>query len=508
MTVINPLMIKIVSLRRAGFWALLLTLLLWSGGFSPPTLAYSTPSAPAGLPAAGGQRTVGAHELHLPLAATPNWDSPFAVEYYSSRAVTRPQFMRGIEQLGVDYLRMNIRLSWRTLQPNPGEPLRWGEMAQFEEEVRALQAQGISVIPIVYDSPEWAAIDDPFYTPCGAIREDRFDEFADFMKQVVARYSRPEFGIHKWEMWNEPDADPRLTTYTHLGCWGDSDDPFYGGRHYGEMLKVVTPAIKSVDPTAEVWLGGLLLYTYNTHWVDQVGKPESFMRGVLESGAGPYFDVLAYHAHAYYTNDEQRDHELFGIWADRGGYVIGKARFLQQLMAEYGVPEKPLWVNEFSMVCPSSNPTCVPPSPIFFQAQANHAVRSAIRGMSAGVDGYVWYSMNSGWRYTDLLQAGQPTATYVAYQTMNEQLRYTKYNRTVGYGPGIEGYVFAGSSKEVHVVWAHDPGAIDFLLPKHPYIKVADRDGNPLPLFSAGSSYQLTARFDPIYITIYTQPSN
>jgi hypothetical protein len=33
----------------------------------------------------------------------------------------------------------------------------------------------------------------------------------------------------------------------------------FGGEYYGNMLKIVYPAIKSADPQAQVLVGGLLL---------------------------------------------------------------------------------------------------------------------------------------------------------------------------------------------------------------------------------------------------------
>ena len=83
------------------------------------------------------------------------------------------------------------------------------------------------------------------------------DDFASFMRQVAARYSPSEFNVHDWEIGNEPDIDADFVGLNNgFGCWGDTKDPYYGGRQYGLMLQFVTPAIRAVDPKAVIWLEG------------------------------------------------------------------------------------------------------------------------------------------------------------------------------------------------------------------------------------------------------------
>lgn len=85
------------------------------------------------------------------------------------------------------------------------------------------------------------------------------------MGQLVARYRDPKYDVRHWELGNEVDVDPSLVAPNNgFGCWGDIKDPYYGGRHYGEMLKVVAPAIRAANPAAKIWFGGLLLDLPNT----------------------------------------------------------------------------------------------------------------------------------------------------------------------------------------------------------------------------------------------------
>ena len=93
-----------------------------------------------------------------------------------------------------------------------------------------------------------------------------------------------------------------------FGCWGDLDDPYYGGRYYSEMLKVAYPTIITADPNAQVMVGGLLLEC------DPVNPPEvtsgsgelkdctsdKFLEGILENDGGEYFDGVSVHAYDFY----------------------------------------------------------------------------------------------------------------------------------------------------------------------------------------------------------------
>ncbi len=446
------------------------------------------------------------HRLYLPVLETPDWQSPFGVEYWTSRPLTYPEMVSHIDALNPAWMRFNGRISWRDLQPNEGDPIQWEQIASFEEELRTLKRLGVKPLVIISDYPHWATINDPFPTSCGAIRADKFEAFAQFVRELVARYKVPEFDVHHWQLGNEPDVDPALVPPDyHLGCWGDSQDIYYGGRHYGEMVKVIGPAIKAEDPSATVWLGGLLLYTHDTQTSDP-GKPEMFMKGILESGAASYFDMVAYHAYAAYDTEEQIDHELVGTWGEWGGYVIGKARFLRQVMDEYGV-DKPLFVTEISLMCRESQPLCEQPSEQFYQAQANHAVRTIVRGLAEGIQGYIWYSINdNGWRYTALLRRNEIKPVYVAYQELIQQLHYTEYAEPVWYGGGVEAYSFrrvlSGMNEQVHVVWTRDDETIPILVPQSNFVRAMDRDGNIITPSVSGDAYRLLAQFEPIYVVV------
>jgi hypothetical protein len=403
--------------------------------------------------------------------------------------------------LGISWVRVNDRISWRQLQPDQGGPIDWASLEGFEEELRTMRMYGITPIVIVDDYPYWATVEP---TSCAAIKTEYFDEFADFMRQLVERYYAPEFNVNHWELGNEVDVDPSLVGIDNVfGCWGDIDDPYYGGEHYGEFLKLVTPVIKSVDPDAQVWIGGLLLDrpdTTNPH----KGNPELFLQGVLEAGAAPYFDVVPYHVYIPYF-DVKIDHDLL-FWGDWGGGVLGKARFLREMMADYEV-EKPVFLNEAGLMCPpkvGGEPVdyCDPPSADFFDMQADHIVREFVRGLSEDVMGYVWYTLDGpGWRDTGLLdENGDPRPVYTAYRNLINLLKDAPFVQVANYGSGIEAYVFSGRNGYIHALWSIEDQTHTVAVPQDKFVAAYDREGNTITPTSSGDNYEFTIQFEPSFI--------
>jgi hypothetical protein len=463
------------------------------------------------------------YNVYIPqLAQDYPWESPFGTESSNPLLVTNTLLTRAADlQLGI--ARMGNQISWRKLQPNEGGPIAWDLLITFEEELRGMKENGIRPLVVIKDSPYWAldpqrALDkNDELTSCGPIAADKFDDFAAFVQQIVERYKTDEFNVHDWELGNEPDVDPTKVPKDHMfGCWGDIDDEeYYGGAHYGKMLEAVAPAIRQADSRARVWIGGLLLASPESQNPKSNGYPERFFKGILASGAAPYFDVVPYHWYAAYFDylepgtSYDWDIHISNAWSSWGGGTVGKARYLRQLMAEYEV-NKPLVLNESGFGCiPSTTYNyCDSPDDRFWESQATHLVRFFIRGLSENISGFVWFTLNGpGWRNTGLLDEDQnPRLVYDAYEYLSKKLRFARYLYTINYGPGIEAYAFRVNSQRVHVLWAIEDQFLDVNVPISTFIEARDRLGiilydqfNPPP--QSGSDYVIQVGFEPILIT-------
>lgn len=362
------------------------------------------------------------------------------------------------------------RLFWSDVEPVEGER-DWSQLARFEQNMVLFSENNLTPIVIVRSTPLWAQKVPNYY--CGPMKEEALDEFADFMGELVARYSQPPYNVIYWEIGNEPDIDSALLgssknpNYPLFGCWGDGSDPYYGGGYYGEMLKQVYPAMKEANPAVQVVIGGLNLDC------DPVAPPEGqsclpakFLEGILQNGAGNYFDMVAYHSYASwsptfaFTGDWDLEHPA---WSHRGGVVLGKADFLRQVLAQYGV-NKQLLLTETSLFCYDTNPYCQCNDPDieclqeeFFDAQANYAVRLHTRLSANRVLGGIWYQLNpNGWRHTDLLHRNQdPKPAYITVQFLATLLEGATYTESLSTST-IEGYRFEKGETEYDIYWTND----------------------------------------------------
>lgn len=429
------------------------------------------------------------------------WTSPFAMETNYSVAPGSLHY-EPMRELGPSWIRFNDRISWALLQPEENGPIQWNLLVNFEKELRALRALGVKPILIVDEYPNWATI---VPNACSTIRPDKYEAFASFVTALVNRYKTMEFNVKDWELGNEIDVDPMLVPLnSEYGCWGDINDlEYYGGQAYGNMIKVVGNAVQQADPTARVWLGGLMLASPNTT-DPNLGKPERFLRGILSVGAAPYFDIVPYHAHTlYYGVKKDSESQLAGDWLAWGGGMVGKANYLRQLMSEYGV-SKTLAVNEIGVGCRDDFSFCVPePGADFLDFQASMIVRLAVRAASISLDSFVWYTLNGpGWRNMGLLDGQTPRPSYNAYQMLIQRTAGMSFSYPVTYSADLEAYAFSNSAEIIHVVWAKLDGNYTFTVPADKFIAAFDRDGNVLAPVPVGDSYQFTATFEPIYIEL------
>jgi hypothetical protein len=371
----------------------------------------------------------------------------------------------------------------------------------FERDLQAARAAGLTPIATIFDSPDWATINRPHKTSCGAVRADRFAEFAAFMGWMAARYKG---SVQYWEIGNEPDIDPSLVPADQaFGCWGDIADPYYGGEHYGKMLKAVTPAIKRANPSAQVVVGGLALLDPETT-NPAYGKPEKFFEGILRAGAGDSFDSVAYHSYPGYTNrplDYDYDRAPYTKWAPMGGYTIGKAKFLRAVMAKYGV-DKPLMLNETGLTCPTPpDGICGGVGPTFYAAQSTYMIRMMTRAWSIGVQQIMWYTLHGpGWFNSGLLDEQQrPRPVYHAYQQYiahtspgEPPVPINEYDRN---DVRVEAYRFNKGMELVDIVWAKDLSTYYIKTPPK-FTKAYDQYGAEL----APIGPYLPVNFSAIYI--------
>jgi hypothetical protein len=172
-------------------------------------------------------------------------------------------------------------------------------------------------------------------------------------------------------------------------------------------------------------------------------------------------------------------------------------------MRAYGV-DKPLYLNETSMLWCVDTATCPPTDPIFLDTQADHVIRVVIRGMSENVRGFSYYTLNGpGWRGGALLDSNQaPRPTFRTYKNAISMVGTKPYLGTVNYGAGVEAYAFYGGAKNLHVAWLNQNLTQTIRVPQSRFVAAYDRFGNPITASLNGSNYELTVSYHPIYIEV------
>ncbi len=218
-----------------------------------------------------------------------------------------------LARTGVESLR--VLFSWSEAQGSAGASF---DFSRTDALVAQAARRRISLLPIVFDSPSWAAA-----SP-GARHSAPRDpgDYATYLGALVSRYGGrgsfwdehpelPRRPVREWQIWNEP----HLPFY-----WGapeGSEAAWPGG--YVRLLWTSWLAVKSGDPAARIVLSGLT----NRSW--------KHLARLYRYGVAQYFDVVAIHV---YTSSVRN--------------VLRAVRKNRHVMRRNHDGSKPLWVTELS----------------------------------------------------------------------------------------------------------------------------------------------------------------
>jgi hypothetical protein len=261
---------------------------------------------------------------------------------------------------GVELIRQDF--DYATIEPRPGV-FRW---AHFDGYMAAMARAGMHVLAILNGAD----------TVTEAPPRD-MARFASFAAAVAARYgpggsfwhSHPSLRavpIRSWEIWNEPNFD---------GYWGGH--PSAAG--YGAMLRAVAPAIRAVDPQAEIVTAGIA--NASVGGINVV----TYLDELLALRPRLPFNTLA--IHAYSTSSAG---------------VIEGVELVRQILDKAGLESTPIWLTEFGWASGG------PASPFTVGAKGQAVdIKKAIVGLagrraSLGVRGIVYYD----WRDLPIYPGG------------------------------------------------------------------------------------------------------
>lgn len=367
----------------------------------------------------------------------------------------KPGALQTATKAGAFWIRRNS-LKWSSVEPEEGQR-SWAALAALENEMIAVNQSGSRLILIVSSAPAWAQAIPGSY--CGPVAPEKLAAFAQFMHELVLRYSLPPYGVKYWELGNEPDIDTELVAPDSIyGCWGDADDPYYGGGYYADMLKQVYPQIKAADPEAQVMVGGLLLDC------DPVNPPDGkncqsslFLEGILKRGGGDFFDGISFHGYDYYAGDfSYSNPNWHASWDTTGLALIPKARYIQSLLRANQAAGKFLMNTEVGLLCGRTGDEPVCQTREFDLAKAYYAVEANLAAQAEGLHSNVWYTLY-GWRGTQLVgENSSLLPVYTAYTFNARKLSGYAVIRAVNEISGVRGYELGRDTRRMMVLWSVD----------------------------------------------------
>lgn len=201
-------------------------------------------------------------------------------------------------------------LTWGDLEPARGyfDP---AVVSKLDNVLEAMQASGVQPIIMVLSTPGWANNNAGRWVP-----PTNMQDYADALRYLAARYAARSPGV-VWEVWNEPN-DPHF--------W----QPSPNAGQYAALLRAAYKAIKDVDPAATV-LGGSILF-----------NDRKYLDHLYAAGARGYFDALSLHP---YTTAGIGPSDPDSAHNGYFSYLL-TAPQMEQEMAKYGDPNKPIWITE------------------------------------------------------------------------------------------------------------------------------------------------------------------
>ena len=230
--------------------------------------------------------------------------------------------VRMLKEAGVTYVRQSF--PWQEIEPTPGDYREW---AKYDFIVEQLTGAGIGILARVDTIPRWARPQDDNFERWDKGPPQDYNNYANFVGKLAERYKGR---IFHYQVWNEPNL---------TGEWGGKPiDP----AQYGLLLQFTWKRVKQIDPAIKVVTAGLAQTTEDGQQTNNLNELD-FIRGLYESGAQPYFDILS--VMDYGLGDSPEDRR---VGPERTNF--SRLLLVRELMERYGDAAKPVWISEYGWV--------------------------------------------------------------------------------------------------------------------------------------------------------------
>jgi len=214
---------------------------------------------------------------------------------------------------------LRIIVNWSVVDPSPAaDDYNW---ASIDTIVADAARNGITILPFLYGTPTWVVqgLDGRSCGPakCALFAPSKaaaLDAWTVFVRDAVARYGPngafwaanpdlPQVPITAWQIWNEQNSKSFYLPRPNVG-------------KYLKLLQAANAAVKSVDPNAEVVLGGMAELAGSKK---AVPGPEYLQSLYRRKGAKNHFDGVAPHPYGAKLKGVKQQVNNFRKAMKRGG---------------------------------------------------------------------------------------------------------------------------------------------------------------------------------------------
>ncbi|MCL4867978.1 MAG: hypothetical protein KJ063_03330 [Anaerolineae bacterium] len=371
-------------------------------------------------------------------------------------------------ELGVGWER--ILFYWNEIQPTG--PNDWNTLHVPEEWLVEARSNGRTVVGLLKNTPTWAtdgefAAGVPYglYLPI----DDPGNLWANYARRAATYYGAR--GVNHWIIWNEPDIAPDVYGHEFAGSIQD----------YVQLLKVAYLAIKEVNPSAVIHLGGM------TYWHDQGYLRRLLQAIVAEPDAAAnnyYFDVVS--LHIYF-----RPETIYTI--------VGNAYGVQ---SQVGIsPLKAVWINETN-ARPNQDPewpVTVQNFQIDLEQQAWYIIQAHAIGFHAGASRIAVYKL------VDVnLAPGEESWGLIRPHDFSRRPAFYAYQNVIQYLAGFTNvqrertdnyYIFTFSRPQgvTRILWARTQSSVNLNIPAlSATAQLVQANGETIALQASSGVYNLT----------------
>lgn len=355
---------------------------------------------------------------------------------------------------GVTWIRE--RFCWGCIEYPRGN-YRWQVADWFDHEtaVESARMRGFYVVGVLGASrPAWTDENVPI--------EELLDYWRQFVTEVATKYGD---SIDHWEIHNEEN----VTEY-----WHDIEP---GARPnaaaYVQLIRGAYEAIREVDPTDKVVLGGL---SPGDQWPASQDVVDCFLylQQLHDAGGWPYFDVVAVHP---YRAPDSPEAVVPRSWYNVDDLQLGDSpnqyslvdelEALHELVARFG--RKPIWITEIGWSVKQLEGRARERGTTPEVVQSDYLIRAYVQGMASSyVQKIIWYDFRDD-DVTNPVEASfgiirrdfSPKPAYRAYAAMTYLLEGTRFQGQVrgqqdhgcSEDDDVYEYRFVKGSQTIVVLW-------------------------------------------------------